>query len=134
MTKIPSKNTEFREVIAKDRLEFKALDLAVNLVLTTDVEKSTLKIDPKYDGGATGALWIFNPTTQDAHIILPFRPDMGMIAHECWHCVRRLLRYIGAELDNEVVAYHLGYAVNVVYEFVMENKPGPKSKKKWRKK
>lgn len=132
--KTPPKNPAFREVEGKDHLAFTPFGFTVDILLTTDVQRSALKLDPAYDGGATGALWMFNPTTQDACMILPFSPDMGMIAHECWHCVRRMLRFVGAELDNEVVGYHLGYAVNVVYEFVMENKPGRKSKKKWRKK
>lgn len=42
-----------------------------------------------------------------------FKPDADAaeIAHEMWHAVRRMLDYIGADLENEVVAYNLEYLV-----------------------
>ena len=38
----------------------------------------------------------------------------GTVAHECWHAVHNMLETMGAELDNETVAYHLGYLVDQV--------------------
>ncbi len=40
------------------------------------------------------------------------------IAHECYHVVRGMLRYMGVELDNECVAYHLGWLTQEVFDFV----------------
>lgn len=44
-------------------------------------------------------------------LFLPLDVTPDTIAHESWHAVRRMLLYCGAELDNEVVAYHLGFFV-----------------------
>lgn len=45
----------------------------------------------------------------------------GIVAHECWHAIRRMLNNLDVGLENETVAYHLGYLVNRVHNF-MENK------------
>ena len=44
----------------------------------------------------------------------------GTLAHECWHAVHHMLARVGAGLDEEVVAYHLGYLVDKVLEFRKE--------------
>lgn len=43
----------------------------------------------------------------------------GVIAHECWHAIRRMMvEWAGVEdLDNETVAYHLGWLVGKVVDF-----------------
>lgn len=43
-----------------------------------------------------------------------FKPDAdaGEMAHEMWHVIRHIFEYIGAELENEIVAYHLEYLVS----------------------
>jgi hypothetical protein len=38
----------------------------------------------------------------------------GTIAHESWHAILNMLVRVGADLDNEVVAYHLGYLVDEI--------------------
>jgi hypothetical protein len=57
-------------------------------------------------------------TTEQCESFLFFtsknRVKFSTIAHECWHAVRRLLDYSGASLDNETVAYHLGFLVESV--------------------
>lgn len=60
----------------------------------------------------------------DSHSFIFFRPnvDAGTIAHECYHVARRILKYMGCEVDNEAVAYHLGYLVNKVTRFVRRGK------------
>ena len=41
----------------------------------------------------------------------------GIIAHEAWHAVFRMFEWVGAELDNEMVAYHLSYLVDRIASF-----------------
>jgi len=57
-------------------------------------------------------------TTNLSESFLFFRPKrhvkVSTIAHECWHVVHRMLDYSGAVLDNETVAYHLGFLVGAV--------------------
>lgn len=62
--------------------------------------------------------------TNEPKSFLFFHPkaDHGTIAHEVWHAVRRLHEYIGAEFENEVVAYLLGYYVRHVEDIVRRKK------------
>lgn len=50
----------------------------------------------------------------------PF-PSPGTIAHECWHAVRTMLLSVDADLDNEVVAYHLSHLVDKAHEMLHKN-------------
>ncbi len=43
---------------------------------------------------------------------------IGTIAHESYHAVKHLMKFIGSPGDDgEVVAYHLGYIVDKAVEF-----------------
>ena len=59
-----------------------------------------------YDGG------------QVCFIFLKPNVSAGTIAHEAWHATRYMLKRVGAKLDSEVVAYHLGYIVDKSYQFL----------------
>lgn len=41
----------------------------------------------------------------------------GSIAHECWHMIYSLMEFTGIRLEDEFIAYHLGYAVQQVVQF-----------------
>lgn len=53
------------------------------------------------------------------HSYLVFGPNMAAssIAHECWHMIFNLMQFAGISLEDEFVAYHLGYAVQQVVDF-----------------
>ncbi len=63
----------------------------------------------------TAALCVHYPAEMRCDLV--FRPnvDPGCVAHEAWHGVRHLLLDAGAILDNETVAYHIGYLVNQIH-------------------
>ena len=42
-------------------------------------------------------------------IFLPYNASVGTVAHESWHVIQRMMKYMGVDVENEVVAYHLGY-------------------------
>lgn len=55
----------------------------------------------------------------------PMHKRMNPLVHECWHAVRHMLQGVGVskeadELDNEVVAYHLGHTVERAAKFLEE--------------
>lgn len=100
-------------------LSFDAFAYEVHVVFTADVPGSRVKRDNifgKYDGSPALGLHSYSPEEPFSYLFL--RPDAhpSTIAHESWHCVRRMLHYCGAELENEVVAYHLGYLVGFIHE------------------
>ena len=47
----------------------------------------------------------------------PF-PSPDTVAHECWHAVYRMLSNADADLDNETVAYFLGYLVDKISDML----------------
>lgn len=56
-----------------------------------------------------------------------FNPTVGELSHECFHCIWRMMNWIGAELENEVVAYHLTYLTDEIWKFAKyaESLPDP---------
>jgi len=52
-----------------------------------------------------------------SYIIFTPKTYAGSIAHECWHMIYNLMDFTGIKLEDEFVAYHLGYAVQKVVEF-----------------
>lgn len=53
-----------------------------------------------------------------SYIFLNYGADIGTIAHETFHFIWRLMQWIGAEHNNEVMAYHLGYYVREIAKFI----------------
>jgi hypothetical protein len=51
-------------------------------------------------------------------LVFPPKPSAGMVAHESYHAIRHMLTDVGAELDDETVAYHLHHLVNQVHKFI----------------
>jgi hypothetical protein len=100
-------------------IELKPFPYDLKLIVTTDVAASEKKLRLKYNDicskpvatERTGAMALHSRKLDVMHIIMPYRCDVGYIAHEVWHIVRALLLYSGATLDNEVVAYYIGWLV-----------------------
>ena len=97
-------------------VKFPVFGYKIQVVVTEDLKKSLEKrgLDPSsctsvhgyWDGKAFSVL------------LFQTNPRVGTVAHECWHAVRRMLKFHEAEFENEVVAYHLGYLTQQVYDFV----------------
>lgn len=67
----------------------------------------------------------------DSHLLYKIEDaPTGILAHEAWHAIFRMFEWAGVELDNESVAYHLGYLVQRVSDFknkLIDNGIGVKS-------
>jgi hypothetical protein len=90
----------------------------VRVILSKDLAKSAklrLGCNPEStDGGG----FVFNVKGEGrSYIFLEHEAPESTVAHECWHIVHQIMDWCGAELDNEVVAYHLDHMVEKVYEF-----------------
>lgn len=48
------------------------------------------------------------------------RPDVtvGTIAHESYHATVNLLNFIRADMEDELVAYHVGFVADKIYELI----------------
>jgi hypothetical protein len=69
---------------------------------------------------STAAAFVQNWGDSNACVYAVFRfseMSPNTIAHEAWHVVRKMLISRGAELDNEVVAYHVGFIAGEITKF-----------------
>ena len=70
------------------------------------------------DGSADAAC--YNTKNGWSYMFLNPQADEGTIAHESWHIIFEIMDYVGAKIENEVVAYHLGYLINKIHTFKKE--------------
>lgn len=102
-------------------------DYAVHIIITQNLVTSAKfhcdeDADTSYD-----ALTVHIGDDSDNEIIESFiflTPDcdINLVVHECWHVIFRMMAYFEAKFEDEVVAYHLGYLTQQVYNFVKKRR------------
>ena len=102
------------------RVNFHVFGFVVYVVFTEDIARSVNARYPDIDMQPTfDAIHCREKGNPYSHIFLRLghcRP--GTVAHESWHAIRYLLEnWVGSNLDNETVAYHLGYLVDCAMSF-----------------
>jgi hypothetical protein len=92
---------------------------AVRLIFTDDLDKSAAGRRLSSRPSVKADAFCFHVKDEgQSYIVLKHDSNEGTIAHECWHIVHRVLGYCGvADMDDEIVAYHISYMVEKVYEF-----------------
>jgi hypothetical protein len=117
------------------RINFHVFGYAVFVVFSTDMAKS---IRARYDqllvSDTFQAMHCREKGNPYSHLFFKIGDcSSGTVAHESWHVVRFMLNeWSGCEIDNESVAYHLGYLVDGVCRFrneLIDKGVGVKSKK-----
>ena len=91
-------------------------EYTITIVVTDDVDAYCNKVFPAANAEGGGAAHVYKHF--ESHIVLPFDSSIGTVVHECWHAVYRIMKSIGAELENEVVAYTLGWLTELVTGFL----------------
>jgi len=90
----------------------------VRLIISKDLNKSAKARLGTRPSETNGGGFVFNVNGEGrSYLFLEHNAPESTVAHECWHIVHRIMDWCGAELDNEVVAYHLDHMVEKVYEF-----------------
>ena len=90
----------------------------VRLIISKDLNRSAKARLSTSPTETNGGGFVFNVKGEGrSYLFLAHDADESTVAHECWHIVHRIMDWCGAELDNEVVAYHLDHMVEKVYEF-----------------
>jgi hypothetical protein len=105
------------------KVEFTIFDYFVQIVVTDDIVKSRNKRAPMLGStyteiGTTKGLHSYNDGLSNAYLFLNPDTDAGTIAHECFHAIHRMFKRIGAEIEEEITAYYLGYLVLEVTKFI----------------
>jgi hypothetical protein len=100
-------------------------NFAVHIIFSDDLYDSAMKIAIRdcHNAPSDGLHDIDACQIDTLHSsYLYFKPtvSIGTMAHESWHTVHAMLRAVGAGLDDEVVAYHLGYTVDQVVNFKLD--------------
>ena len=105
-------------------LDLKPFPYDLKFIVTSSVMESERKLraklkdhSPAKSNARTGAMAMYDRNLTTMYIIMPYKCDVGYIAHESWHIVRALLTYVNATLDNEVVAYYLGWITREATRF-----------------
>lgn len=100
-------------------------DYRVHVEVSSDIKKSMQKypeikhIDMDDN---TNAIAVHEDDGNFSFIFFPYDVSVGTIAHESWHVIRNMMKFVGIELDSETVAYHLGYMVNHIVKFIKGRK------------
>ncbi len=97
----------------------------VHVEITSDVKKAMQKYEhtkcvPEEE--ITDAMSIHVSNANVSFIFLKYNSSVGTIAHESWHVVSRMMKYMGVDIDSETVAYHLGYLTDEVFRFLRGKK------------
>lgn len=97
----------------------------LKVILTADLKASYRALEVTDDDLHSDATACIVYTTSDdglTYMLLNFNAGAGTIAHESWHVIYRMLKGLGAKLDNETVAYHLGDLVRKITEFQLDTR------------
>lgn len=114
-------------------IDFPQYAYTVKVVVTNNVYTSGVKHLPGQP--PPNELWFaFHtgvPGRSLSLIVLPLEAGVSTISHEAFHCVWEIMQHIGADHENEVMAYTLGYLVREIAAFmwperVMKKKPSKK--------
>ena len=96
------------------------VNYSVHVEVTDDIKRSMQKYEQTKNvpfGDDTLAITVHVEDNGLSFMFLPYGGPVGIIAHESWHVIKRMMDYLGVELDSETVAYHLGYLVEKVFNF-----------------
>lgn len=92
----------------------------IHVEITSDFNKTGKKYKLtkgiKFRADSEGAT-IFDDNSNITFVFIKPNVSDGSIVHEAWHALRRMFKFVGVELEDEVVAYHLGYIVDKINRF-----------------
>jgi hypothetical protein len=117
------KSQPFKE--RRTSIRFPVFGYTVYVVFTTDMERTVTSI-PRIKGADTkdaAALHVSVAGKPWSYLVFKYKPTCHEIAHESWHAVRRmLLEWTEVGLNDEAVAYHLGYMATKLKDFYFRQK------------
>lgn len=91
-------------------------DYEVRVIITNDIIATGRRL--RVDLSQAEAAYV-NPKGQHhGWLILKPGAHESLVAHESAHAVRALLERVGATLDDEVFAYHIGYLAGQIHDFL----------------
>ena len=103
-------------------VDFPVYKYRMFFIYTNDLKRSREAISGKVglfreNFEQTDALHSYNPNVPDSFIFFTEEATAGWLAHEIFHALWQMFSYFNIKLDNENVAYHLNYILDLVIEF-----------------
>jgi hypothetical protein len=86
----------------------------VSIMFCDDVKHTFSELHPDSKTNDAEALIYMYDGSAKSEIFLNFDADVGSVVHEASHAVWNLFEYHGVKLDDESLAYHLGYLVREI--------------------
>jgi hypothetical protein len=96
----------------------------VCVITSNQKERSAEKIFDRHqiehdtDGFGAIHIWCNRENRPISYMVFPEDASVGTITHECWHCIKKMFSWIGSDYEDEIVAYHLDYLVQEVFDFI----------------
>jgi hypothetical protein len=108
-------------------IDIKPFPYELRLIVTNNIKEAEVRYrrsrkdhsEPVADGN-TGAITLTSHDLRSIVIIMPFKCDIGYIAHEVCHAVNRLFQFVGAKYESEIWAYYHGWFVREAAVFVYD--------------
>lgn len=112
----------------RKKIKFPALgDFEVRVILSANVKKTAHGLHSNAEGDEAVCI---TETDKPGMCWLVFSesPTVDHIAHESYHAVVAMLQFTGAKREEEVVAHHVGYLTQKIYDFIRAKSRVPEKK------
>jgi hypothetical protein len=97
-------------------INFPIFSYRITVVFTADIPRECKRLTSEDPTPGTIALTVLNGDGF-SHILLPHDACAESIAHESFHAIYHLMTRAGAQLEDEVIAYHLGHVVGLIHRW-----------------
>lgn len=98
-------------------IRFGVYDYEVRVIMSRDIVATGRRLRTPLTGCI--AAYITDPSDPlRGWMVLGPASGPGTIAHESAHAVRAMFEAVGAEIDDEMFAYHLGFLVTRIHKFM----------------
>lgn len=107
-------------------IEFPVFGYWMHIIYTDDIQTSREKHADQIGAmdeilmSSIDGMHSNNKIKPDGWIFFTPESSTGTIAHEVFHSLWAMFKFYGAKLENEIVAYHLGYMLDKIMDFKLK--------------
>jgi hypothetical protein len=93
-----------------------------HIIYTDDIDKSRKTRKSELGPSETLSEYVdglhsYDKDEPESFIFFSPVSTVGVIAHEVFHALWQMFKYVGAKLENEIFAYHLTYILDKILDF-----------------
>lgn len=110
----------------KKRLVIHPFPYTVYVIACSDVTEAReryYKTLGHYRGVPADAMHVCVENVPASYIFINYLSDVDVIVHEALHCIWRIMTYVGARKEEEIMAYHLGSLTRTICLFLSKTAP-----------